>query len=83
MIACTVPASGEYHVSAHGHSFLNNGLDSIQWASFISDLHTKLSIINMRIPDFATVSFASFVAVDEPLATCMMVHFWVCFFNDS
>ena len=31
----------------------NNGLDNIQWASFISDSHTKLSTISRRLPRFA------------------------------
>ena len=34
-------------VSTHGHSFVNNGLDkNREWASFISDLYTKLRIIS-------------------------------------
>ena len=31
-------------VSTHGHSFVNNELDNREWASFISDLYTKLRI---------------------------------------
>ena len=34
--------------------FLNNGLDNTQWASSISDLYTKLRIINRRFSGFAT-----------------------------
>ena len=63
-------------VSAHGHSFLNNGLDNTEWASFIPGLHTKL-IINMGVPGFVTGPLSSFWAVDEPLASYMMVHFRV------
>ena len=29
-------------VFAHEHSFFNNGLDNVRWASFMSDLQTKL-----------------------------------------
>ena len=36
--------------------FLNNGLDDTEWASFISDLHAKLRIINREVPGFATGS---------------------------
>ena len=34
--------------------FLNNGLDNTEWASLISDLHTKLRITSMGVPEFAT-----------------------------
>ena len=43
-------------VYAHGHSFLNNGFDNTEWASFISDLHVKLRIISRGVPGFATAS---------------------------
>ena len=60
-------------VSGHGLLF-DNGLDNTEWASFISYLHTKLRIISREIQGFATGLLAGFVAVDEPLAPCMMVH---------
>ena len=43
-------------VSAHGHSVLNNGFDNSKRATFILDLHTKLSIISRGILGFATGS---------------------------
>ena len=44
------------HVSAHGHSFLNNEFDNTKWASFISDLHAKLRILSRGVTGFATDS---------------------------
>ena len=35
---------------------LNNGLDNAEWASFNSDLQTKLGIISRGVPGFATGS---------------------------
>ena len=34
------------------HSLFNKGLDNIQWASFISDVHTNFRIISRRVPGF-------------------------------
>ena len=36
--------------------FFYNGLDNTEWASFISDLHTKLRTIGRGIPGFAIAS---------------------------
>ena len=54
--------------------FLNNRLDSKQLAPFISDLPTKHRVISRGVRP------AAFRAVDEPLAACMMVRFWVYVF---
>ena len=35
--------------------FLNNGLDEIQWASFILDLQIKLKIISRRVSSIVIV----------------------------
>ena len=56
--------------------FLNNGLENIQWASFISELHAKLRTFNRRVPGFAT---------DLQLihGCCMMLHLCVCYLIES
>ena len=36
--------------------YFNNGLNNIQWASYISDLRTRLRIISRRVPGFVTGS---------------------------
>ena len=60
---------------AHSH-----GLDNIQWASFISDLHSKLKKISGSLQALQLVLLAMFGAVYEPLAPCMMVYYWVFMF---
>ena len=50
---CFYIHSSPLNFSAHGQSFLNNGLDNTEWASFILDLHTKFRMISREVPGFA------------------------------
>ena len=63
--------------------FLNHRLDDIQWASFIPDLQVKLNINSKKIPGLQLVLLVAFEVVDEPLASCMMVYFWICWENNQ
>ena len=57
--------------------FLDKGLGNKESASFLSDLHTKLIRDNRGVPGFATGSYWAFGAVNETLASCVMVKFRV------
>ena len=54
--------------------FFNNGLDNSEWASFISNLHDKSA---GEFHNSKLFLLAAFGATEEPLVSCMMVHF--CF----
>ena len=63
--------------------FLNNGLDNIQWTSFISDLYIKLMIISRRVTGFATGSPCG--VWGRELTTCLLYDgplLGLCFQND-
>ena len=60
--------------------FLNNGLDDIQWISFIFKLHTKFGIISRRVPGLAIGSPGGIWV--HGWIICLLydgLHFGLCF----
>ena len=54
---------------------LKNGLGKLPWTSFIPNLDTETRMLGSDVPCVATNSHAVFGAMDEPLASCVVVKF--------
>ena len=55
----------------HGLCFSNNGLNDLSWTSYV---HVIPRIISRGVSGLATNSPCCVCGVDEPLASCMIVH---------
>ena len=62
---------------------LNIGLNMFPLRSFMSCLHSLLGYSTWEFQVLQLIVLAAFGAVDEPLAPCMLVHFWKSSLNDS